>query len=229
MAPRSFYERVVPNQFANVGFVWTSVNYLEHELPSADPMKDLRQWKANRLARSAAMARGDLLRFLALREWEIRPGGAFVCALAARSCRQSSDVRPHQSGPLGPVACSGRLHQSPDPRMVQRRADPGSGTRTGQDKWAVEACFEKTVVHPAVYTLPQGERPADAEAISEAYAKAVVGNLVAAFSPYILKGLRSERPSQTSFDNVETEEEARIVDNLSRATKEALRILAMHL
>jgi hypothetical protein len=110
--------------------------------------------------------------------------------------------------------------------MVHGGFDPRSGTGFSQSEVG-EACFEKAIVHPAMGDLPQeGEKlsAAEADAISEAYAEVLVRTIMAACSPYIVKALRSHAHGgdpRTPYDNEETEEEAREVDNLCNTAKKA--------
>jgi hypothetical protein len=48
--------------------------------------------KTSRHARSLPMAHDGLVKFMALREWEIRPGGMFLCVLAAGSSSRESSL-----------------------------------------------------------------------------------------------------------------------------------------
>ncbi|KAM0212606.1 hypothetical protein ACHAQI_004561 [Fusarium lateritium] len=211
LVPRGFYQQVVPTSSVDVGFSWSSLNYLEKTpTVSLDATASPADFAAARHEALASAAHTDLIKLLKLRAKEIREGGYFITAIGGQKPEGETTV----SNPGAHVIQAGTMRMVGEgklsiPELMQFALFP-SHERTPneigaalQDEsvaplWEVEVMESKLIVQPAweVYqdTVQADETKKD-EALEE-YARVVMGNLIAAFGWFWTDILKKSRGAE---------------------------------
>ncbi|KAJ4251009.1 hypothetical protein NW762_011659 [Fusarium torreyae] len=210
LVPLGFYQQIVPDGQADLGFSWSSLNYLE-EVPTVklDATASPAEFAAARHKALAAAGHTDLIKLLKLRAKEIRQGGYLISAIGGQRPKgetvdSNPGIQPVQSGLMRMVG-EGKLSF---PEIMQTALFP-SHERTPDEVraaledeavkglWEVESLEPKLIEHPAwaIYQdAVKSDESKKEEALKE-YARAVVVNLVSAsgwFWVDVLKRSRGE-------------------------------------
>ncbi|KAF4446881.1 Benzoate carboxyl methyltransferase [Fusarium austroafricanum] len=195
LVPLGFFRQVVPTAQADIGFSWSSFNYLE-KTPSAslDATASPAEFAAARHKALAAAGHTDLIKILKLRAKEIRTGGYLIAAIGGQM--PEGETRPSKPG--AEVLQSGLMRMVAEgklsfPELMQMALFPGH-ERTPKELqaalddeavaplWEVESLEPKLIVQPA-WEVYQDRIRADESVKDEAmkeYAQIVINNLVAA-------------------------------------------------
>ncbi|RMD44217.1 hypothetical protein DV735_g780, partial [Chaetothyriales sp. CBS 134920] len=195
MVAESFYRRVVPSQFVDVGFSLATLHHLERYPTVPASVSDGQE--AHQQSLLQEQADRDLCRFLCLRAQEFRPGGNLVLSFVGQSlhpetsnypslvdaCRQAM-VQLVKESRLPPGVASAFRVPTYDRTMEDVKASLGAV----QALWAVEYLFEEEIVHPAYETLCASDL--GKEEASVRYADTVVLWMMAVISGYFLKALQ---------------------------------------
>jgi hypothetical protein len=213
LIPVGFYNQVAPSQTVDIGFSWSSFNYLESQpVFRLDPAASPADFVAARQKAFAPAAHKDLIKLLKLRAAEIRENGYLVAAIGGQ--QPASDSRPTNTG-FAPLQAAmikmvgtGRMSAT---ELAQFALFP-SHERTPEEiqavlevpevasLWEVEVLESKLIVHPAWDTYQSAvEAAADDEvkkaAAARDYAQATVRNLVSSSGWFWLETLKKNRGS----------------------------------
>ncbi|KAG9253741.1 S-adenosyl-L-methionine-dependent methyltransferase [Emericellopsis atlantica] len=190
IVPVSFYRQVMPTGFADIGFSWSSLNYLEFplnvQLDATMSSQDFATARHNAVAGAGA---ADLVKLLRLRAREIKAGGYFVAAIGGQKPESGSDTlepsnpggQPMQAGLMKMVAL-GKLTM---PELMQNALFPShertieevkAGLDAVSDLWEVEHVEPKLIVHPAYETYQASDKSPEA---LRKYASDCMMNMVA--------------------------------------------------
>lgn len=210
MVPIGFYEQVIPDNSADVGFSWSSMNYLETQpTVSLDPTTSLAEFMVARGQAFAASAQTDFVKLLKLRAAEIRQGGYFIAAIGGQ--KPASDPRPSNTGFAPLQAAMMKMVQSGvlKPAELAQFALFPTHERTVEEIqnsldspdiaafWDVEVLHPKLIVHPAWKTYESAVEAAADDAQKELalrdYAQATIQNLVSSSGWYWLEVLKEAR------------------------------------
>lgn len=207
MIPIGFFEQVVPDGFADIGFSWSSMNYLSR-IPdiSLDATASPADFVAARHKALAAAGHSDLVKLLRQRAREIRPGGYFVAAIGGQRPAGEPDrpltntgFQPLQ-GALMKMVASGTLKKeelmglalfpSTERTVEEVRASLNETTSL----WEVETLEPKLIEHPAWATYQAALKTGDKkEEATREYAFAVVVNLVSSSGWFWIDTLKKTR------------------------------------
>ncbi|WZH49384.1 S-adenosyl-L-methionine-dependent methyltransferase [Fusarium acuminatum] len=208
LVPRGFYQQVIPSSYADVGFSWSSLNYLEKTPTiSLDATASPADFAVARHKALASAGHTDLIKLLKLRAKEIREGGYFITAIGGQ--KPEGETTP--SNPGAQVIQAGTMRMVGEgklsiPELMQFALFP-SHERTPdevraalQDEavaplWDVEVMESKLIVQPAweVYQdTVQADKTKKDEALKK-YARAVMENLTAASGWFWIDILKKSR------------------------------------
>ncbi|KAI9852321.1 MAG: hypothetical protein M1838_001026 [Thelocarpon superellum] len=235
MSPLSFYRQVLPDASVDVAFCLSSLTHLERGTPAAPRSTSQKPEEVGPAQRAvlASMARSDLLKFLTHRAREIRPGGLLVTCLGSTPASGGSGM-PGLIGAmiagLTALVMAGRVSPAvagslKPPSYERTMLEIQEALEVVKDEWTVNACDEKLIQHPAYHALEAAKakpdvRPEQEEALSRAYASAVVEWIVAATAGYVIKALRGGQTlGWARFE--ESADEAALLAEFVQKTKEA--------
>lgn len=231
MAPISFFNQIVPSGTVDLGLAWSSLNYLKHEAPPAEPGTDFMTAVKERAIRNAVVAHSDLVELLRLRGQEIRPGGALVVSLGARSTDGTPNMPPliaAMRAASGALVSSGKINSEQllalsSPAVHERTADDVKrAAEEVKDTWKLEACVQKMIEHPAHADLISAKQKAteeEAAKLSEQYADTIASWIVSAFAGMMVKALRTGKEEALSSLE-ETAEERELIEFFRSKTAE---------
>lgn len=212
MVPVGFFNQVIPNASADLGFSWSAFNYLETEptVPLDLDVPNPEYMAARHKAFSTAAAK-DLIKLLALRGRETRPGGYFVTAIGAST--SPDGLMPSDPG-FAPIQTAlvkmvgvGELSQAEMMKFSlfpshERTLEEIKAALTSQEVaalWTVESLETKLIEHPAWEPYQSrlestaAEDEMERKAALRDYAYAVVMNLVSSAGWYWVDILQSAR------------------------------------
>ncbi|KAF5019324.1 hypothetical protein F66182_8681 [Fusarium sp. NRRL 66182] len=210
LVPLGFYQQVIPDGHADLGFSWSSFNYLEH-MPSVslDATASPAEFGAARHKALSAAGHTDLIKILKLRAREIRHGGYLIAALGGQKPEGEKRASNPGAGPIQAglmrLAGEGKLSYPELMRIAlfpSHERTPGEVRAALEDPgvaplWQVESLEPKLIEHPAwaIYqAAAQGDEGKRGEALRE-YARAVITNMTSAsgwFWVDVLKHSRGE-------------------------------------
>lgn len=209
MIPVGFFNQVVPDGYADIGFSWSSLNYLR-TVPSVslDATASPADFVAARREAFSTAGHADLVRLFHLRAREIREGGHFIAAIggqkpAAEQTLSSTGFEPLQ-GAMMKMIGTGSLSSS---ELMQMALFPThertlEDVRTALDEvaplWEVEHIEAKLIEHPAWATYQAALEAAGGDAGKKdeavrAYAYAVVVNLLSSSGWFWVDVLKKAR------------------------------------
>lgn len=230
MVPVSFFHQIVPDNSVDIGFAWSCLHYLEFLLPPL-PSTDLQELVKQRLVRSAKAAHVDLVKLLRLRAREIKSGGVFIGAIAARSSSSVPNVAPAAAAlivAISEMVHAGRISQAQVmgldmPVHEHSMEEMESAFTEVEEVWGKEVCFEKMIQHPAVAELEAKKKAegVDLEELSKEYASTVVDWTMAPLTWFLVKVLRAGNGGmgeEEMFASMTAEEEG-LVDELAERAK----------
>ncbi|KAF4334239.1 benzoate carboxyl methyltransferase [Fusarium beomiforme] len=208
LVPLGFYEQVVPTGQVDIGFSWSSFNYLE-KIPtvSLDATASPAEFAVARHKALATAAHSDLIKLFKLRAKETRSGGYFVAAIGG----QAPEGETTPSKPGSQVLQAGLMRMIGEgklavPELMQMALFP-SHERTPDEVqaalkdetiaplWEVESMDSKLIVQPA-WEDYQDKVKADESKKDEAlkeYAQVAMNNLVAASGWFWVDVLKKSR------------------------------------
>ncbi|KAF4474652.1 fusarin C cluster-methyltransferase [Fusarium agapanthi] len=165
LVPLGFYQQVVPTGQADIGFSWSSFNYLEN-IPSVslDATASPAEFAVARHKALATAAHTDLIKLLKLRAKETRSGGYFIAAIGG----QAPEGETTPSKPGSQVLQAGLMRMVGEgklalPELMQMALFP-SHERTPKEVqaalndetiaplWEVESLEPKLIDQPAWHT-----------------------------------------------------------------------------
>ncbi|KAF2494775.1 S-adenosyl-L-methionine-dependent methyltransferase, partial [Lophium mytilinum] len=195
MVPVSYFNQIVPDNTVDVGMAWSTLNYLETQLPLA-PTADLREMAQLRASRNVKQGHADLVKVLTLRAKESKKGGVFIAGTSARPSGEGSHIASIiiglMMGPIGAMVAAGRMTpqniMAMDPPAHERAIEEVQGVfEEVKELWTVESCFEKTIVHPAYEWLVEELKKDDGsgkEGLRREFATRIVDWILAAFAGF---------------------------------------------
>ncbi|RBR24323.1 uncharacterized protein FIESC28_02813 [Fusarium coffeatum] len=207
LVPIGFYQQVVPAKSVDLGFTWSSFNYLENTPTIAlDATASPTDYAIARHKALATAAHTDLIKLLKLRAKEIREGGYLIAAIGGQ--KPEGETRP--SNPGGHILQAVTMRMVGEgklslPELMQMALFP-SHERTPDEVraaledeavaplWEVEVFESKLIVQPAWEGYNNAADSEKEEAFRK-YATVVIENLVAAAGWFwidILKRSRGE-------------------------------------
>ncbi|KAF5973226.1 benzoate carboxyl methyltransferase [Fusarium bulbicola] len=208
LVPLGFYQQVVPTGQADIGFSWSSFNYLEN-IPSVslDATASPADFAVARHKALAAAAHTDLIKLLKLRAKEIRSGGYFIAAIGG----QAPEGESTPSKPGSQVLQAGLMRMVGEgklalPELMQMALFP-SHERTPKEVqaalndeavaplWEVESLEPRLIVQPAWHAY-QAKIKADESKKDEAlkeYAQIAISNVVSASGWFWVDVLKKSR------------------------------------
>ncbi|PNP60839.1 hypothetical protein FNYG_14459 [Fusarium nygamai] len=208
LVPLGFYQQVVPTGQADIGFSWSSFNYLENSpAVSLDATASPAEFAVARHKALAAAAHTDLVKLPKLRAKETRSGGYLIAAIGGQAPEgESTPSKPGsqvlQAGLMRMVG-EGKLALA---ELMQMALFPGH-ERTPKEieaalkdeavapLWQVESMEPKLIVQPAwhVYQdkIKTDESKKD-EALKE-YAQVAINNVVSASGWFWVDVLKKSR------------------------------------
>ncbi|KAJ4129804.1 hypothetical protein NW768_006774 [Fusarium equiseti] len=207
LVPIGFYQQVVPANSVDLGFSWSSFNYLENTPAIAlDATASPTDYAIARHKALATAAHTDLIKLFKLRAKEIREGGYLIAAIGGQ--KPEGETRP--SNPGGHILQAVTMRMVSEgklslPELMQMALFP-SHERTPEEiraalndeavapLWEVEVFESKLIVQPAWGIYNKAAETEKEEAFRK-YATVVIENLVAAAGWFwidILKRSRGE-------------------------------------
>lgn len=207
LVPVGFYQQVVPANSIDVGFSWSSFNYLQNTPTIAlDATASPTDYAIARHKALATAAHTDLMKLLKLRAKEIREGGYLIAAIGGQ--KPEGETRP--SNPGGHILQAVTMRMVGEgklslPELMQMALFP-SHERTPDEVraalndeavaplWEIEVFESKLIVQPAWEVYNNAAQTKKEEAFTK-YATVVIENLVAAAGWFwidILKRSRGE-------------------------------------
>ncbi|KAF5000037.1 hypothetical protein FGRMN_2047 [Fusarium graminum] len=211
LVPLGFYQQVVPSTYVDVGFSWSSFNYLE-KTPSIslDATASPADFTVARHKALALAAHTDFVKLLKLRAKEIREGGYLIAAIGG----QKPEGETRHSNPGGHVMQAATIRMVGEgklsiPELMQLALFPSHERTPGEVRaaledeivaslWRVEVFESKLIVQPAwevYHDTVQKDETKKEEALRK-YARTVMENLVAASGWFwidVLKRSRGEK------------------------------------
>ncbi|KAF5676149.1 benzoate carboxyl methyltransferase [Fusarium heterosporum] len=208
LVPLGFYQQVVPSNYVDVGFSWSSFNYLERTPSiSLDATVSPVDFAVARHKALASAAHIDLIKLLKLRAKEIREEGYLIAAIGGQ--KPGGETRP--SNPGGHVMQAATMRMVGEgklsvPELMQLALFP-SHERTPDEVraaledeavaplWEVEVLESKLIVQPAWEVFQntlQNDETKKEEALQK-YARTVMENLVAASGWFWIDVLKTSR------------------------------------
>ncbi|KAG5746988.1 hypothetical protein H9Q69_002444 [Fusarium xylarioides] len=208
LVPLGFYQQVVPTAQADIGFYWSSFNYLEN-IPSVslDATASPAEFAVGRHKALAAAAHTDLIKLLKLRAKETRSGGHLIAAIGG----QAPEGESTPSKPGSQVLQAGLMRMVGEgklalPELMQMALFP-SHERTPKEieaalkdeavapLWEVESLEPKLIVQPAWQVYQDKIKVDDSkkdEALKE-YARVSINNVVSASGWFWVDVLKKSR------------------------------------
>ncbi|KAJ4004499.1 hypothetical protein NW752_011595 [Fusarium irregulare] len=192
LVPVGFYQQVVPANSVDLGFSWSSFNYLENTpIVALDATASSTDYAIARHKALATAAHTDLIKLFKLRAKEIREGGYLIAAIGGQ--KPEGEARPSNPGGHILQAVSMRMVGEGKlslPELMQMALFP-SHERTPDEiraalsdeavapLWEVEIFESKLIVQPA-WEVYDNATEAEKEEAFRKYAAVVIENLVAA-------------------------------------------------
>lgn len=221
MVPKSYFQRVVPNEFVHVGFSFTALHWTQQMPTDGDNTVGS--------ALPSVSANRDLVAFLAARYEEIHHGGHLVLCIPG-------------AGPVGvepALRCletvlqqlSTKYHISPSatsrlPLYFRSLEEILTAVEDTRGKWRVVKAADIPMEHPswAPANCDTNGHCADSSA-KEKYAHGITGFTLAAVSGFMLKEVRSNTEAfhQKHGGHVELDEDAFLHDLTTGFTAEFLQ------
>lgn len=208
LVPLGFYQQVVPPNSVDVGFSWSSFNYLE-KTPTIrlDATASPADYAVARHKALASAGHTDLIKVLKLRAKEIREGGYLIAAIGGQ--KPEGETRP--SNPGGHILQAVTMRMVGEgklsiPELMQMALFP-SHERTPDEVraaledegvaplWELEVFEPKLIVQPAwelYHSTVQEDESMKDEALKK-YATTVMENLVAAAAWFWIDVLKTSR------------------------------------
>ncbi|RJE23809.1 hypothetical protein PHISCL_03840 [Aspergillus sclerotialis] len=186
MSPRSFFEPILPNNSADVGFSLAALHHLDRvsaRSPQSGNDTTRNMHDENRREVFAAQARHDLQKFLQLRAGEFKPGASLVLAFVGASTSGVANYLPLVESCK--IAMAGMIQDGTIPARVlecfevlvhdRSISEVEEVLKAESERWAVESFFEKMIQHPAVTALHAADDGRTEKSLSsEEYAQVVV-------------------------------------------------------
>ena len=230
MVPVSFFHQIAPDNSVDIGFAWSSLSYLEFQLPPL-PSMDLQELTKQRAVRNAKAAHVDMVKLLRLRAREIKSGGVLIGAVGGRSSSGAPNVAPIAAALMAAIfemVHEGRISQAQVMELdapIQERSmeEMERAFAEVEELWGKEVCFEKMIQHPAVAELEAKKKAegVDLEELSKEYASTVVDWIISPFAWFFVKALRAGNGKMDEEEMLApmTAEEEGLVDEFAERVK----------
>ena len=230
MVPVSFFHQIAPDNSVDIGFAWSSLNYLEFQLPPL-PTMDLQELAKLRTVWNAKAAHVDMVKLLRLRAREIKSGGVLIGAVGGRSSSGVPNVVPAMAAMMAAVfemVHAGRISQTQVmglnmPVHERSMEEMERAFVEVEEVWGKEVCFEKMIQHPAVAELEAKKKAegVDLEELSKEYASTIVDWVISLFAWFFVKALRAGNGKMDEEEMLApiTAEEEGLVDDLAERVK----------
>ncbi|KAF4987262.1 hypothetical protein FGRMN_10464 [Fusarium graminum] len=176
MAPKSFFEQVLPDNFVDAGYCFTALHWLQH-MPSSSEypcMKDL--------------AHKDLVSFLSARYKEIRPRGALTLCIPCHGPIEIVANMECLQTALRSLAST--YHVDPSfklrlPYYIRTMEEILFSVKTEKERWVLGYHATIPIVHPSWSPTVLDQDNIDLQA-REAYADGIAGFTLAACSRFLM-------------------------------------------
>lgn len=205
LVPVGFYQQVVQENSVDIGFSWSSFNYLENTPTIAlDATASPADYAIARHKALATAAHTDLIKLLKLRAKEIREGGYLIAAIGGQ--KPEGETRP--SNPGGHILQAVTMRMISEgklslPELMQMALFP-SHERTPDEiraalndeavapLWQIQVFESKLIVQPAWEVYNNAVQTEKEEAFRK-YATVVIENLIAAAGWFWIDILKRSR------------------------------------
>ncbi|KAF3905993.1 hypothetical protein ABW21_db0203944 [Orbilia brochopaga] len=201
IAPKSFYNPVVPDCTVDIGFAFSSVHWLR-EMPQPKlATEGIQEYLLNRAARNDKASHRDLVYFLTLRSHEVKSGGKLILA-APSPTADDNDGRVTGNNKLR-LAVFEAIHrliekgelpanamdQIYPPCHVHTENTVRAAVSETHGAWNLEKVYSRVIPHPGYETMLQSQKRSkgDEENVAAArlYAGTAVNWILAVFEPFM--------------------------------------------
>lgn len=209
MVPIGFYRQVIPTGHADLGFSWSSLNYLETTPTVAlDATASPADFVAARHKAFSAAAATDLIKLLRLRAKEIRAGGHLIAAIGGlkpdgESTPSNTGFQPLQAAMMKMVGAGtlsvaelGEMAMFPThERTLEEVKDALSSV---SPFWETEHISAKLIEHPSWVTYQTalssaGSDPSKKDEAAKKYAHETLVNLLSSSGWFWIETLKKHR------------------------------------
>ncbi|EPS40216.1 hypothetical protein H072_5963 [Dactylellina haptotyla CBS 200.50] len=204
IVPNSFYNHVFPPSTIDIAFALSAVHWLRELPPPKLPTETTEEYLSKRASRNDVSSHKDLVCFLNLRGYEIKPGGKFVLA-SPSPIADDSDGRKTgntklrlaiframdilmEAGKLPSDASAGVY----PPAHVHTKESLYAAVAETKMAWTIEDLYYRVVPHPAYIIMLDAQARAGSDetkkvAAAEVYAAVIVDWFLAVLKPFMLK------------------------------------------
>ncbi|KAF4970215.1 hypothetical protein FSARC_2701 [Fusarium sarcochroum] len=213
LAPRSYFQQILPDGFVDAGFNFTALHWLQH-MPDAS---------SNASTLSAA-AHKDLVAFLSARYKEIRPKGTLTLCIPIHDdigiapilqCLETTVRNLYSTYQADPSV----LAQTP---LYFRTMDEIlAAFDAAEGKWHVKKRTVIPILHPSWSpVISESGSSAIKSSACDRYADAVTGMAIAASSQVLIEDLKSQAEQKDRLVDSAFPDKATFLDDLFRHCKE---------